>query len=128
MVTASSALAERVPCLLAECGNLTRARRSAGYCSDMCRDIAKVQLAERTPAPDGCRPRSWDTLPTRWEVDEHRRLDCRRYSECLTYVSRQGWRGFSCISCPVRDEISVDEKFEQMTNLLRLHAAAEEAN
>jgi hypothetical protein len=43
--------------------------------------------------------------PLRGEQDiaAHRRLYCGHYSGCLNQSVREGWAGFSCMRCPLRD-------------------------
>ena len=43
--------------------------------------------------------------PLRGERDIalHRRLYCGHYGGCLNQSVREGWAGFSCMSCPLRD-------------------------
>jgi hypothetical protein len=49
-------------------------------------------------------PTSLET-PLRGEEDiaQHRRLYCGHYSNCLNLSVREGWSGFSCMHCPLRD-------------------------
>ena len=44
-------------------------------------------------------------MPLRGERDiaQHRRLYCGHYSACLDQSVREGWAGFSCLHCPLRD-------------------------
>ena len=43
--------------------------------------------------------------PLRGEADiaQHRRLYCGHYSRCLDVSVREGWSGFTCLHCPLRD-------------------------
>jgi hypothetical protein len=56
----------------------------------------------------------------RHEVDEHRRLDCRRHDACLNYAEVKQWPSFSCAMCPVEDLISADERLRQMAAVMRI--------
>lgn len=49
-------------------------------------------------------PTSLET-PLRGEADiaAHRRLYCGHYGNCLNLSVREGWAGFSCMHCPLRD-------------------------
>ena len=44
-------------------------------------------------------------MPLRGERDiaQHRRLYCGHYGGCLDQSVREGWAGFSCMHCPLRD-------------------------
>ena len=42
-------------------------------------------------------------LLTEREIDTHRRPHCVRYNACLDRSVREGWGGFSCARCPLRD-------------------------
>jgi len=44
--------------------------------------------------------------PLRSEADvaRHRRLYCGHYDRCLSQSVREGWGGFSCMHCPLRDQ------------------------
>ncbi len=46
--------------------------------------------------------------PLRGEQDiaQHRRLYCGHYSRCLDQSVREGWAGFTCLHCPLRDYAS----------------------
>ncbi len=47
----------------------------------------------------GARPRRFE--PLRFgEVEDHRCMDCPAYSDCLHFVSRIPWDGFTCRFCP----------------------------
>ncbi len=37
------------------------------------------------------------------EIEHHRRLYCGHYSACLDQSVREGWPGFTCLNCPLRD-------------------------
>lgn len=52
-------------------------------------------------------PVSFDA-PLRGEADiaMHRRLYCGHYSNCLNQSVHEGWAGFSCTHCPLRDYAS----------------------
>jgi hypothetical protein len=49
-------------------------------------------------------PTSLD-VPLRGEADiaVHRRLYCAHYGACLDQSVKQGWTGFTCLRCPLRD-------------------------
>jgi len=46
--------------------------------------------------------------PLRGEQDiaQHRRLYCAHYGACLDQSVREGWSGFTCLHCPLRDYAS----------------------
>lgn len=48
----------------------------------------------------GARPRKHEQL-TFHDVLQHRNLGCRCYTECLHFVARSPWKGFSCDRCPL---------------------------
>ena len=35
-----------------------------------------------------------------------REHDCQLYSDCLGVAGREGWRGFSCVACPMRGRVT----------------------
>jgi hypothetical protein len=37
------------------------------------------------------------------DILQHRRLHCGHYNGCLNQSVREGWGGFSCMHCPLRD-------------------------
>lgn len=47
----------------------------------------------------GARPRKNEQLSFQ-EVADLRFLDCTCYSDCLHFVARSPWKGFSCDRCP----------------------------
>ena len=51
----------------------------------------------------------FSTLTDR-RVDAHRRVHCRHYDGCLQYAIDSNWQSFSCSRCPVRDELTLDER------------------
>jgi len=46
----------------------------------------------------GARPRRHEPL-TFQQVQSHRYIDCPCYADCLQFVARSPWRGFSCDRC-----------------------------
>lgn len=42
-------------------------------------------------------------LRTEADVATHRRLYCGNYDRCLDESVRQGWAGFTCMHCPLRN-------------------------
>ena len=52
--------------------------------------------------------------PLRGEQDiaQHRRLYCAHYGACLDQSVREGWAGFSCLHCPLRDYASPGPRSE----------------
>ncbi|HUU02479.1 MAG TPA: hypothetical protein VM425_13640 [Myxococcota bacterium] len=47
----------------------------------------------------GSRPRRH--APLTWSnVGAHRHLECSWYTDCLHFVARSPWSGFSCENCP----------------------------
>lgn len=42
-------------------------------------------------------------LRTDEDIAQHRRLHCAHYDGCLNQSVRQGWLGFTCMHCPLRD-------------------------
>jgi hypothetical protein len=54
-------------------------------------------------------------------IPEQRRLDCRKYNECLTTAYKARWEGFSCSSCQAHEPRTSDElraDFEGMARLI----------
>lgn len=43
-------------------------------------------------------------LSTDLELARHRRPYCAHYSACLDRSVKEGWDGFTCSHCPLRDE------------------------
>lgn len=41
-------------------------------------------------------------------VELDRRTDCARVSTCVMYAAKQGWRGFVCSYCAVRETSKTD--------------------
>lgn len=37
------------------------------------------------------------------DVAQHRRLYCGSYDRCLDHSVQEGWDGFTCTHCPLRD-------------------------
>jgi hypothetical protein len=69
--------------------------------------------------PTECGPLSLSEV----EFGDSRRVLCRRYTRCLTYAASQGWRGFSCASCRIREDLTVDEQHRDLDALIMfLHA------
>ncbi len=67
------------------------------------------------PMPDGCNP--VERAPLRLcDVEDVRRINCRRYTGCLNYAAGLNWGGFSCESCDVRDEVETETVTRQSTN------------
>ena len=65
----------------------------------------------------GAKPRKSPPLLFQ-EVNKHRWLDCLCYSECLHFVSRSPWKGFSCDRCPnshLTDRDKRDPTLQQST-------------
>lgn len=42
-------------------------------------------------------------LHSEHDIAKHRRLYCGHYNECLSRSVREGWAGFSCLNCPLKD-------------------------
>lgn len=72
--------------------------------------------------PDGAVPVE-SRLLTFDEVEDHRRLWCRRQASCLDYAERNAWPSYSCTLCPVRDELTEEER---KLSWLRMQAAIDE--
>lgn len=49
---------------------------------------------------------------------EGRRLWCRRYDRCLSFVVSMEWDGFDCSACAVDDEPTRDEKLLSAARLV----------
>lgn len=49
-----------------------------------------------------------------------RRVNCRRYQNCLSYSIAHDWNGFTCNACGVNDEMSLDELRAQAAGIRRL--------
>jgi hypothetical protein len=109
----------RVKCRYGECNFATNSRAYAGFCSKKCRAKAMQKRADAAAKPPGCMPVPCETL-SRYDVDEHRRLDCRRYDACLNYADVKQWPSFSCAMCPVNDLISDEERLAQMAAVMRI--------
>jgi hypothetical protein len=62
-------------------------------------------------------PTSLDT-PLRDEADilVHRRLYCGHYSGCLDHSCREGWVGFTCLHCPLRDHPTAGNDHERFAH------------
>ena len=75
--------------------------------------------------PSDCNPVAHATLVNRHEVDDVRRLDCRRYNACLDYAAAKDWPGFACTQCSVMDPIGEEERATQAAGALRLIRTAE---
>ena len=56
-------------------------------------------------------------------VDEHRRLLCRRYENCLTFAASEGWRGFSCRGCSIEETLSAQDQKRDLDGLATFLAA-----
>lgn len=110
-------------CKLRDCGNVIRGRSSAGYCTPRCQRVARREAADLARAPLGTLPVEWTTLRTCYQVDEHRRLDCRRYDRCLDYVEAKMWDGFSCSQCRGYVQITDEQRLVQLAAAMRLYAA-----
>lgn len=50
-------------------------------------------------------------------VDAHRRVKCRRYSNCVTFAANQNWTGFSCARCKIEESLSVEEQYDDLPGL-----------
>lgn len=37
------------------------------------------------------------------DIAKHRRLYCGHYNNCLSLSVREGWAGFTCLNCPLKD-------------------------
>lgn len=51
------------------------------------------------------------------DVLDRRRILCRRYSNCLTYAASEGWDGFTCESCCIREKLSPNEQHLDLEGL-----------
>lgn len=99
-------------------GNVTK--KTTGIYTD--RDetkkaLEKAFLSWKDPkgrAPDPVRS---DELVARRALDldpyTYRRFDCVRYVFCLTYVAALGWKGFTCLKCPVRTAKTAADQREE---------------
>ncbi len=65
--------------------------------------------------------------PARNDIDVARRVNCCRYSNCVTYAAAEGWTGFSCVACPIDEPLSraaQRDDFEGLAAFLRALADA----
>ena len=53
---------------------------------------------------------------------EVRRLDCRRYSECLSRAHAEKWDGFACGECSAYEPLTRDEARTDMEGMAKLIA------
>lgn len=86
-----------------------RTRNPTRLCSDRCASLNLDARVGLIVFPDGATPTEVETLFFD-EVDDHRRLWCRRQAACLDFAERSGWKGMSCSICPVRDELTEEER------------------
>jgi hypothetical protein len=52
-----------------------------------------------TPAPTPLD----SALHSERDIAKHRRLYCGHYNDCLSLSVREGWAGFTCLNCPLKD-------------------------
>lgn len=116
-----------------ECANchvgFVPATANARYCSAECRAAVReaqqeARLRPKPPPapirPPNGKPRELPApLGNLEAVDQHRRVNCRRYDGCLDHAAAHNWRSFSCQSCPVRDEYTADELREKAASVVR---------
>jgi hypothetical protein len=57
-------------------------------------EIYRIYLLRPGARPRRHRPLSID------EVNAHRCIECANYNDCLLFVARSPWEGFSCDRCP----------------------------
>lgn len=89
------------------------------YCSPMCwadarderRDamhygprLPQVALLSRS------KPTRLAHTLTEAQVEEHRRVYCARYANCLDHAHAGGWISWSCKECPVVEELPREKK------------------
>lgn len=48
----------------------------------------------------GSVPHRHEALDNVREVEKHRFLACQCYNDCLHFVARSPWKGFTCARCP----------------------------
>jgi hypothetical protein len=53
------------------------------------------------------------------EVAQLRRLNCRRYDECLDRAASARWDGFHCLDCGAFDRMTAEEEARDARALLR---------
>lgn len=53
-----------------------------------------------------------------------RRLECAHYGECLSQAVDERWKSWHCQGCEVTEELTPDQKKEEMYGLLELLGAA----
>lgn len=95
---------------------------TARYCSSSCLNLSRhrrgrparsnasgLRLAA-IPVPAAARPTELLGCLTPEGVDEHRRIWCVYYDQCLAVAEAYFWRSFSCRSCDVREETPIAER------------------
>lgn len=55
------------------------------------------------------------------DVQQHRRLYCGHYDQCLNVSVYSGWAGFSCTRCPMRDQVVQSPSSEPFAHQRRSH-------
>lgn len=53
-----------------------------------------------------------------------RRLECAHYSQCLDHAVQERWKSWHCRGCEVTEELTPQQKYEQMFGLLELFGEA----
>lgn len=44
--------------------------------------------------------------PKRAGVETHRNLNCSYYDNCLDEAVRRGWQSFTCMKCPMNEQVA----------------------
>lgn len=94
---------------------------SQPWCSLACRAANKRGIAARAELPPHAAPTRCNREPddSGTGARSERRLRCRQYDVCLSYVARHDWPDFHCAACPVRDELTDAE----LSAEIRAHVA-----
>lgn len=69
----------------------------------------RVDPAKHGPLPSTSNPLLAPQIRREEDAAKIRRLTCVRYGDCLTKASDNGWKGFTCRSCGVRETIDQEQ-------------------
>jgi hypothetical protein len=82
----------------------------------------EAEIIDLCTLPSGARPVPFGELDIE-EVMHVRALDCECYNQCLTFVARVRWAGFSCRRCPFRSgahRAAAEEEIEAIAAIIRI--------
>lgn len=65
----------------------------------------------------GSAPQRSEATPDEEEVTKHKRIHCRRYTNCLTFAASQNWPGFACFDCRVEEPLSAEDQKRDLPGL-----------